>query len=188
MKMGRQFIILSSIFILLTTFPCFIEADSYNCTSFKTCTPLDHWNFRFASTGNKGSRTCEDACATFFCIENGAVIYGGGCYSDFKTICTSSTLRMNIEKIFREGGRQHIKGSGSFLQACKTPNCEISIKDNTDIYEGDFLQNEFRNGFTSNPNGCTGGKAPDSAGLMNQMNRFQLLGMTLLGFLFAQFW
>uniref|UniRef100_A0AC34F056 Uncharacterized protein n=1 Tax=Panagrolaimus sp. ES5 TaxID=591445 RepID=A0AC34F056_9BILA len=188
MKMGRQFIILSSIFILLSTFLCFIKAAPYDCTSFKTCTPLYAFIFNSKYTGEQTSKSCEDACATYICIVNGAVIYGGGCYSDFEAICTGSTLKPDIKNM--ENGKAVMsKQPGNVVYTCKKPHCVISYETSEDLRENNYLVNTFKDGFTSNPIGCH--VAPPSNlknGLMNQMNGFQLFGMALLGFLFAQFW
>uniref|UniRef100_A0AC34FN77 Uncharacterized protein n=1 Tax=Panagrolaimus sp. ES5 TaxID=591445 RepID=A0AC34FN77_9BILA len=190
--MGRHLFILSSIVLLLflTTFPCFIEA-AEKCDSFKKCTPIANWQLNAKDTGEKASKNCDDACAGYFCVVNGAVIYGGGCYSDYKATCTGSTAATrNIDtshSLILDGTK---KETGNFVHVCKNVvgNCVLGIGgiEFAVNFNNDFFAKDFIGGVTSNPDGCSA-PPPPNEGLMNQMNGFKLFGIILIGFAFAQF-
>uniref|UniRef100_A0AC34FN53 Uncharacterized protein n=1 Tax=Panagrolaimus sp. ES5 TaxID=591445 RepID=A0AC34FN53_9BILA len=119
--MGLQLFVLSSILLLLlTTFPCFIEAETIKCESFKAFTPISNWTLESVRNLPEGdSITCVDACAGYLCVVNGSVIKGAGCYSDFKATCTGSTSATNIdvgEKSFEYKTKME---RGNFVFACK---------------------------------------------------------------------
>uniref|UniRef100_A0AC34FE21 Uncharacterized protein n=1 Tax=Panagrolaimus sp. ES5 TaxID=591445 RepID=A0AC34FE21_9BILA len=215
--MGRHIFFLSSILLLLfITFPCFIEGfdlsifkTSKKCDVFKKCTPIADWHLNPNDTGVRASKTCDDACAGYFCIVNGAVIYGGGCYSDFKETCTGSTaVTQSIDTSPAIIVGEKKMETGNFVYVCKTytDNCLFDGIDFKIKLEDDFFNNEFIGGVSSNPDGCsppkpttvetpppvvpsnTGeSKTPPNVGFMNQINGFKLFVMILLGFIFAQF-
>uniref|UniRef100_A0AC34FQX8 Uncharacterized protein n=1 Tax=Panagrolaimus sp. ES5 TaxID=591445 RepID=A0AC34FQX8_9BILA len=198
MEIGRHLFALSSILVLfLTTFPCFIEA--YACEYFKTCAPIADWEMNANETGATSPRSCDgNACASWFCVVNGAVIYGGGCYSDFKTICTGSTEKTTVFLNSIRFGTSDLKSeSGNYVFVCKSreSNCnthEMEWKKRSNDQKP-WFKDLFLHGATSNPNGCLSGASPNKAvaeplnsGLMNQMNGFKLFGMILLGIIFTK--
>uniref|UniRef100_A0AC34G797 Apple domain-containing protein n=1 Tax=Panagrolaimus sp. ES5 TaxID=591445 RepID=A0AC34G797_9BILA len=228
MKTGRHLIILSSIFVLLlTTFPCFIEAVVYKkdvmCQKFKTSTTVIEFKQTIQNWANKGpdllSSTsmitddssiikCYKACTAWLCVANDLVNYGGGCYSDYKAICTNSTEqtygdadqfnelkqeRRNFVYIYKEK-RRPLQADNNLRKAVG----EIFFY-TRDIAQKDYFVNEFLgvalntatpptsttpniDTSTSNDN-----RDPKSNGFMIQFNRFKLFGMILLGLIFAQF-
>uniref|UniRef100_A0AC34F915 Uncharacterized protein n=1 Tax=Panagrolaimus sp. ES5 TaxID=591445 RepID=A0AC34F915_9BILA len=206
--MGHPLITLSSILLLfLTTFPCFTT----QCESFKSCTPVDKWTLNLDNTGPKTSKTCDDnICAAWFCVVNGAVIYGAGCYSDFKATCPSSTEETSKDfKKFGTPRYETLKERENFLFVCRNSNGSsihhnLNFEGEVKLYKG-FLENgEFINGAVSKdtcplppPSHPSPPLSPPSHlshpspaepgnnGFMNQMNGFKLFGMILLGFIFT---
>uniref|UniRef100_A0AC34GB30 Uncharacterized protein n=1 Tax=Panagrolaimus sp. ES5 TaxID=591445 RepID=A0AC34GB30_9BILA len=118
MEIGRHCIILSSIFIfLLTTFPCFIEAKRPEvCPNFTESSPIyefkgriDHWLARsgdFVHHPSKyGMEKCkEGTCAVYLCVEDGSVIYGGGCITDYQKTCYYTTTTASPPQNNNNGG------------------------------------------------------------------------------------
>uniref|UniRef100_A0AC34FKB7 Uncharacterized protein n=1 Tax=Panagrolaimus sp. ES5 TaxID=591445 RepID=A0AC34FKB7_9BILA len=220
MKVGRHFIILSSILLLLFLTTSFAEPE-YRCKRFKNRRDIQKFRDLIDLQQEVDPRptdekiiTCKDACATYYCLMDDEIIFGGACYSDFKKICTNSTEAtiVDIEKMIIAEKRTRVEEikmePGNFLFTCKskTSDCStdflgsrLATKEVMDFFEYVFFKTPLprNDGLTGDNSTNTAAPSnnekpttakPGNEGLMNQINGFKLFEMILLGFIFAQFW
>uniref|UniRef100_A0AC34FVK0 Uncharacterized protein n=1 Tax=Panagrolaimus sp. ES5 TaxID=591445 RepID=A0AC34FVK0_9BILA len=98
------------------------------------------------------SKNCKDGtCAVYVCVEDGSVIYGGGCVRHYKKTCKSH--QTNVEIGTGEDWDGVTTERGNFLYLCNSPlnNCVLKYMEaNTQGRSGEhteYFGKEFLNGY-----------------------------------------